>query len=457
MAALPRVMRLRDVVLFNISAIVGLRWLTTAAQFGPASLLLWFLAMLAFFLPSAAAVRELADVDPGAGGIYRWVARAFGPRHAFVAGWLYWSNNLLYFPSLLLSTAAMAAYVGGRGTVALQNNAAFVGAISLAALWLAVGMNVVGLRIGKWLHNAGGYGTWGAAALFMLLAAWALVTRGSATSFATLQLLPDRFDFQLVNFFATMTFAFAGLELAPSLGEEIHDAAAALRRGATLSGVTVAAMYVLGTAAVLVALPAQQVSITTGVPQATATLVERLGGAGFPLAAVVALLLVLGNVGGVGAWLAGSARLPFAAGIDRALPAAFARVHPVWQTPHVALLVQGVLATGFVIAGLAGATVRDAYVALTSTTIVAYFIPYFYLFAAYLRLRRRRTVVTLVTGCLGCGAVALSIALSFVPPAVERPALFEAKVIGGTIVFVAIGMLLASRGVTRPPDTAGAD
>src|SRR5436189_4038482 len=65
-----RSMRLRDVVLFNISAIVGLRWLTTAAsQFGLASLGLWLLAMVVFFLPSAIAVRELADIDPGAGGI----------------------------------------------------------------------------------------------------------------------------------------------------------------------------------------------------------------------------------------------------------------------------------------------------------------------------------------------------------------------------------------------------
>src|SRR5690348_18355941 len=78
--ALPRVMRLRDVVLFNVTAIVGLRWLTTASQFGPSSLLLWLLAMLIFFLPSARVVRELTDLEPRSGGMYRWVCRAFGPR-----------------------------------------------------------------------------------------------------------------------------------------------------------------------------------------------------------------------------------------------------------------------------------------------------------------------------------------------------------------------------------------
>ncbi len=441
-------MRLRDVVLFNITAIVGLRWLTTAAQFGPASLLLWMLAMVIFFLPSAAAVRELADIDPGTGGIYRWVTRAFGPWHGFVAGWGYWVNNLLYFPSLLVTTAAIAAYAGGPGAVHLEDNRLFVGAVSLAGLWIAVVLNLVGLRVGKWLQNLGGYGTWIPALIFVLLAAWALVTRGSATSFAAGRLLPARFDFQLVNFFATMTFAFAGLELAPSLGDEIHDAAAAVRRGVAVSGVAIVAIYVLGTAATLVALPAEQVSITNGIPQATAALVRGLGARWLePLAAVVAVLLVVSNLGGVGAWLTGSARLPFAAGVDQVLPAAFARVHPRWQTPHVALIVQGVLATVFVIAGLAGATVRDAYVALTSTTVILFFVPYLYLFGAYLRLRRRRSTRTAFVGWTGLAAVALSIGLSLVPPAVGHPLVFELKVIGGTVVFLGIGVVLAARGV----------
>src|SRR4029077_20434371 len=84
---LPRVMRLRDVVLFNITAIVGLRWLHHAAsQFGLASLGLWVLAMVVFFLPSAIAVRELADIDPAAGGIYRWVRRGVRPLPGFWGG-----------------------------------------------------------------------------------------------------------------------------------------------------------------------------------------------------------------------------------------------------------------------------------------------------------------------------------------------------------------------------------
>src|SRR2546421_6249064 len=275
---LPRVMRLRGGVLSNISALVGLRWLPTgASQFGLASLVLWLIAMVVFSLPSAVAVRELSALAPGAGGIYRWVRRAFGPLHGFVAGWGYWVNNLFYFPSLLVATAAIAAYAAGPRFVHLGDDNVFIGVVSLAGLWLAVGMNVVGLRVGKQLQNLGGYGTWLPALLFVLLALWSLVTRGGATPFAPRALLPASLDFQSIYLFATMTFGLAGLELAPTLGDEIYDAAATLRRGVVVSGVAIVAMYVFGTAAMLVALPRETVSITNGMPQATAALVQRLG------------------------------------------------------------------------------------------------------------------------------------------------------------------------------------
>src|SRR5438876_127167 len=264
---------------------------------------------------------------------------------------------------------------------------------------------IVGLRVGKRLQNLGGHGTWLPGLIFVGLAIWSLTARGSATPFSARGLLPANLDLQSINLFATMTFAFAGLELAPTLGDEIHDPARTLRRGIALSGFAIVVMYVVGTAAMLVALPHETVSITNGMPQATAALVERLGAPWLaPAAAIVAILLVLGNLGGVGAWLAGSARLPFVAGVDGALPPAFARIHPRWETPYVGLLTQGVVATLFVIASLAGSTVKNAYLVLTQTTLTLFFIPYLYLFAAYLRLRRSRDTRTALVGLVASAA-----------------------------------------------------
>ena len=448
---LLRVMGLRDVVLFNITAIVGLRWLTTASsQFGFASLLLWVVAMCVFFLPLAKAVRELTDIDPSAGGIYRWVHRAFGPRAGFVTGWGYWVSNLLYLPSLLVSTAAIAAYVGGPATAPLGENQVFVGLVALAGLALAVQLNVVGLRIGKWLPNLGAYGTWVPLAIFLAIAAWAFVQHGSATPLAPRDLVPKSLDFSSIYLFSTMLFAFGGLELAPTLGSEVHDPAATLRRGVMLSGFAIAAMYIIGTVAMLVALPPATVNITNGMVQATAALTERLGYAVLaPAAAIVALLMVVGNVGGVSAWLSGVARVPYAAGVDKVLPPAFSRVHPTWRTPYVSLLVQGGVAALFVVASLVGSTVKAAYLVLVQATVVLYFIPYLFMFAAYLRLRRQRSVGTALAGWSGLSSVAFGILLAFVPPPGENVLEYEAKVGGGVAVFMAIGWWLATRRVPR--------
>jgi len=144
------------------------------------------------------------------------------------------------------------------------------------------------------------------------------------------------------------------------------------------------------------------------------------------------------------------------AGIDGALPPAFGRIHPRWHTPHVGLLVQGGLATVFVVASLVGATVKNAYLALTQTTLILFFIPYLYLFGAYLRLRRTRSAATLLVGLAGLAAVAFSIVLGFVPPADEpHPWTYETKVVGGVIGFMGLGLLLARRGVRERTAAAG--
>jgi hypothetical protein len=111
------------------------------------------------------------------------------------------------------------------------------------------------------------------------------------------------------------------------------------------------------------------------------------------------------------------------------------------------LLTQAGVATLFVVAGLIGSTVRDAYIVLTDTTIVLYFVPYLYLFGAYLRLRRHRTWRTAVTGWVGFAAVALSIVLALVPPDVASRPVFLAKVLGGIAAFLGAGWWLAARGI----------
>ena len=149
-----------DVLLFNIAAVLGPRWVAAAAHNGTSSISLWILAALFFFIPTALVIIELSTRFPSEGGLYVWSKEAFGEFHGFVAGWTYWVYSFFYFPGLLFASASMSAYIGGAGMGSLAQNQKFLVGVSLLLLSVAVIMNIVGLNIGKWLQNAGGVGTY---------------------------------------------------------------------------------------------------------------------------------------------------------------------------------------------------------------------------------------------------------------------------------------------------------
>jgi amino acid transporter len=310
---------------------------------------------------------------------------------------------------------------------------------------------VIGLSVGKWLHNLGAIGTWLPIAILFVIAAAAWHRFGSATSFTPTTMTPHM-HFRDVLFMATIVFALGGSESASFLGDEVMDARKNLPRGLLAGGAFVTTGYILGTVAVLIALPAQQVSGLEGIMQAISKSAERVGFVGIvPLAA---LLITISNLGALGAWLAVSARLPFVAGLDRYLPEAFARVHAKWGTPHVALLVQAICGAIFIVMSQAGTSVYGAYEVLVSMGIITYFIPYLFVFASLIRLQREplapgtiripggRPVATAL-GALGFTTTLITIVFSAMP-ATDEPHKFMAvtKIVGLTGVLLAVGALL---------------
>jgi glutamate:GABA antiporter len=388
---LPRTMGLRDLVLFNVVAVLSLRWFATAAAAGPPSITFWVLAALLFFLPQGLAVSDLSARFPEEGGIYHWTKRTFGEGHGFLCGWCYWVNNILYYPNLLMSTAVVGTYVIGRGGTGLESNWTYVLPATLAALWLAVALNIVGLRTGRWLQNVGAIGSYLPGVLLVGLGIYAAFNLPPATPLTARSLVPDLSDMSALNLWASIAFAFAGLELCAVLGDEVRDPRRTLPRSIFISAPLIAFLYIAGTASVLWLVPTEEVNIVSGFLQALAAGAGDAGLGLVWLAPLAAAMYVVGNVGGVGAWLTGPARIAFVIGLDRYFPPAFGRIHPKWQTPYVAILTQAVLATVFlclVVLGR-GTTVEKAYLIVLDTMLLVYFIPYIYLFLCYLTVRVR--------------------------------------------------------------------
>jgi amino acid transporter len=242
------------------------------------------------------------------------------------------------------------------------------------------------------------------------------------------------------------------------MGDEIQNAQRTLPRALLLAGIIVALAYIAGTAAMLVALPGDAVSGLDGFMRGVAQLCDRLS---FPwLSPIVAALVALSAVGGAAAYLAATSRLPFVAGLDRCLPAAFGSIHPRYRTPWVAILVYGLAGIITAILGQAGTSVRGAYDVLVSMTIVTTFLPFLLLFAALIRLVRRGVIthyplpggapIAVALAVIGFASTALTIVLSSIPSLEEaNKPLAVAKVLLSTLAVILSGLAVFAIGRRR--------
>jgi glutamate:GABA antiporter len=453
-----RVMGFRDLLLFYVVTGISLRWIATAAAAGPSSVVIWLGAWLLFYTPLALSVIELSSRYPNEGGLYVWSKRAFGDFSGFMAGWTYWTSNLPYFPAVLYFAGSNALYMHQRAWIHLSGTPTFFIAFSLIALAAVTVMNIVGLDVGKWLHNAGALAMWIPVLIVISMGLIAWHRFGSATSFAPHALIPS-LHFQDIIFWSVLTFAFGGCETASFMGEEIKNPRRTVPLALFFAGLTVAFCYIMGTVGVLLALPHAEVSNLQGLMQAISKTADRVGWQA--VIPVAGFLIALSNLGAAGAYLAAVARLPFVAGLDRFLPPFFGRLHPRWKTPWMALLLQAVIGGVFAFLGQAGTSVKGAYDVLVSMGVITYFVPYLYLFAAMIKLQREPAGTAVIRvpggkpaacllGTIGFLTTSVTIALSLVPQADEPNKLLAfSKVVGLTGALLLAGVWIYWSGKKR--------
>jgi amino acid transporter len=420
------------------------------------------LAATLFFLPTALIIIELSTRYPAEGGLYVWSKEAFGDFHGFVAGWAYWIYTFFYFPGLLTASMAMSVFIGGPKFEYLAANKQYLLWSSLGLLAVAVILNLVGVNIGKWLQNAGGVATYVPLLMLVGIACYLVLHRGSATSFSWKSaMLPWPPDLDKLNFWSNIAFAFTGMELVCAMSEEVREPRKTFPRAIYASAGLIAVIYILGTVAVLALKPADGVDPRNGVFQAISGGSALLGIAWFGI--IAAMLVTVGNAGGVGATVAGVARIPFVAGIDRYLPSFFGKIHPRWKTPWISILIQAGISAVILIFSQLGSTVLEAYQFLVSMSVILYFIPFLYMYAAAIKLayrpdRHATAQAVLVPGGRPgiwiSGGVAFLITLGSmivagISPESGSKLLFLGKVVVCTVGFIGGGLILYYRGVMK--------
>ncbi|HXW91415.1 MAG TPA: APC family permease [Terriglobales bacterium] len=430
-----------DLVLLFVVAVVNLNVVPTISANGAVTVWLWLVALLLFFWPQAIAVIELADRYPGEGGVYLWAKRIFGDFHGFLSGWCYWTNNIFYVPTVLLYFVGIAVFVAGPEKQSLADRPGFTFSASIALLALLVVLNVLGLGVGKWVNNLGGIGTALTAGVLTVLGVVVAYRFGISVHQADFR-IPG--DLRLVNALGVICFGLVGLELASVMGDEIEDPKRTLPGAVALGGVVCGVLYIGATLTLLLALPKNQIGVLAGIMQAVSQMAAQIG-VGW-LAAPFALVLSVSIAGIASAWLSGSARIPFVAGLDSYLPEGLGKLHPRYATPYVALIVHASLSALFLAMSFVGAQVKEAFVTMLDLAVVLQLIPFLYMYAGLIRLAAsseagghysRKTVRA--AGWCGLLTTVLAVAVAFVPShQIDSIWLFEIKMVAGTLLFLGV-------------------
>jgi glutamate:GABA antiporter len=436
---LPRELRLADLVLFNVVAALGPQLIPAFAHVGPVAIPLHLAAAALFFVPCALVVANLSRRFPGEGGFYLWTRHAFGDWHAFLCGWCWWISVLLYLPGLVLMGVGMATLAVGTAGTALAEDTHWQVSFAIAVLWLTVGVNILGLRVSKWLSNVAGalIYTGGALVLAASIAVW--VRHGSATQFKFSSVLHSALNLEGLSLWAQIAFAYTGLELGSLMGGEVCNPRQTIPRAALLSAGGVTAGYVIGTISLMVLVVPHDLNPINGWVQAASAAGSRLGFSSLGFA--TAALLFAGILGKLTTWGGGAARLPMSFGIAGAFPKIFTRLHPRWRTPWVALVIQGVACSSFLLLTQAGETVRSGWQLLMDMEILIAFVPFIYIFLCALKFGQPWS------GAAGLSVTVAAMIFALVPPEnASSVILFEVKAIGGCGLLVLFGWL-----AFRPP------
>ncbi len=393
----------------------------------------------------------LADEQNNLDWLFQFGDGPEGDYPAFITGWTYWAANLPFFPGLLYF-AAGNVLLAIPGWSRFSDSGVHIATIALIGLVIAVVPNVLGIARGKWVQNIGGLGYWIPAIAVIVFGFAMFIRNGSATPITIHNIVPG-FDLDHALAWSTIVFAFGGVEGVSLVATQVRNPSRSIPVAIVTAGLMILALYILGTLALLWAIPSGQISTIGGFVQAMESIGARVGLSG--LGPITAACLAIGGIGGVGAWITATARLPYVAGVDSYLPPRFGKLHPRYGTPHVAILTQAGISAVLIVIGQMGTSVRGAYDMLVSMTVVSTNIPLLFIFAAAYRLAPGGGTdsgamvnprVLRVMAAAGFMVIAAATLLALVPARGDpRPGLAVTKLIVLTLILLGVGTTLYFR------------
>ena len=369
----------------TVASLVSIAQLPAAAEYGLGAATLYLLPALLFLIPVALVAAELAMARNG--GIFDWVAAGLGERLGFQAFWLQWIQSVALYPSLLSFAAASLAYAIGRSD--LVNNGMYTGLIVLVIFWAATLIALRGLSAMARISSVGVIiGTLvPAVVLIGLMFMWLGSGKQSEVVLKPASIVPPFAGLSSIVLIVSNFIALGGLEVSAVHIRDMQRPLANYLKAITVAVVLALLIYIPGTVAVSVAVPAKEIDLNAGTAQAFARLTAGLG-FGW-LGPILSAMLLVGALAGSLSWVAGPSRGLLFVGQQGYLPPFLQRVNRAGVQAPI-MLIQAAIVTILAVFFVVIPGVSDAFWVLQAMTAILYLLMYVLMFAAAWRLRRKQ-------------------------------------------------------------------
>ncbi len=449
------------IAIMNVTAVVSLRGLPAEAEYGISSAFYYLFAALVFLIPTALVAAELASMFANKeGGVFRWVGEAFGKRLGFLAIWLQWFQNTIWYPTVLTFGAVSLAFIGMNPTndMTLADNKIYTLVVVLVIYWLATFISLRGLGwVGKISKIGGMIGTIIPAGLLIVLGVFYVATGGPIQMDLSGSFLPDLANLDNLVLASSIFLFYAGMEMTGVHVKDMDNPGKSYPRAVFIGALMTVLIFVLGTYALGFIIPKDNINLTQSLLIGFDNYFKYIHASW--LSPVIAIALAFGVLAGVLTWVSGPSKGLLVVGKAGYLPPFFQKTNKLGVQSNI-LIIQGIIVTVLSLLFVVMPSVQSFYQILSQMTVLLYLIMYLLMFAAAIYLRysmkdadrgfrigKKGNFLMWLIGGVGFLGSLLAFVLSFIPPnqiSTGSNVIWYGVMFGGCIVFVAIPFIIYS-------------
>lgn len=370
--------RLIDAIMAVICVVFVAEAAGPVAAIGNSQYFWWLFLLITFLLPYGLISSELGTTYEGDGGLYDWVSKAFGKKWGGRVSWYYWINFPLWMASLALMYPKVINLLSGRELGMVPTLL-----IELSFVWIVVFISFFSVCDSSWILN-------GAAVIKILIALslgglgiYGAIHHGVANEYTFASMLPS-FDLNSLSYISVILFNCLGFEVVCTFADDMENPKKQIPQAIVAGGLVIAAIYIFMAFGIGVAIPADQISTSTGLIASVQLLTGTTRGVLVVIISIGFLLTLFGNMI---SWSLGVNNVAAYAADNGDMPGVFKIKSKKNSMPIGASVMNGLVAS-FVLIIAPFIPNQDLFWSFFALNLVMFLLSYLPVFPAFLKLRK---------------------------------------------------------------------